>query len=159
MKRPDDLERLIALRRLRLDRAAIALAEATTACETARGKVAEAGQAAAANGERRLKREEALIGRLAMRPLTLTEIGRARDALETMEQEAQDIDRAEQEARRAFDAELERRREASAHRLRLERERDKLTSLAGERSAKAARRADLFAELDAEELYRPGAAR
>lgn len=154
MRRGDDLERLIALRKVRLDRAAAALAERNAACDAARGRVAEAAAQAAENGGRRRAREDALLGRLAMRPLTVREIGSAQDALETLEAEADALDRAEQEARRALDAEKERRHEAAQERLRLERERDKLASLAAGRAALAGRRAELAAELEAEEQTR-----
>lgn len=159
MKRADDLERLIALRRIRLDRAAAALAERNAACEAARDRVTEAAARAAANGELRRAREDKLLDRLATRPLTVNEIGRAQDGLATIEAEADALDRAEQAARRALEAETERRREAARERLRLERQRDKLMTLHAGRAAAASRRAELVAELEAEDQARVRAAR
>ncbi|MFC3691169.1 type III secretion system stalk subunit SctO [Chenggangzhangella methanolivorans] len=151
MRRDDDLSRLIALRKVRLDRAVAAAAERQAACEAARARLDAASAEAARQGERRIAREDALLERLAMRPLTSGEIGRARDALAHLEQEGAELDHAEQEARRSLAHETERRAEAARERLRFERERDKLLTLARERSGAALRRAELLAELDADD--------
>jgi hypothetical protein len=158
VRRPDDLERLIRLRGVRLDRAARALAEQGAAVASAEAQLQDATSAAVANADRRAGRENALFERLAMRPLGPDEIGRAHDQLDELERRSQALDAAEQEALRALDAERGRRAECVAERLRLERERDKLQAVARNRLATACRQAELLAELDADGEPRLGRA-
>ena len=151
MTQADDLQRLIRLRSLRLDRAARALADQSAEIAAAEGRLSAATAAAVANADRRLAREEELFDRLAMRPLTPGEIGRAHDALDGLERRSEALDAAEQDAVRALEAERGRRRELAAERLRLERARDKLSSIAGARGREASVRRELTAELEAED--------
>lgn len=156
MRRKGDLERLTELRTLRLDRAVLALAEQSAAIAAADARLAAATAAAVANADRREAREGQLFDRLAMRPLTTHEIGRAHDALTSLEREADALDSAEQEAVRALEDERERRRDLAAERLRLQRARDKLEAVALARAVAERGRAELMAELDADGDGRPG---
>jgi hypothetical protein len=157
VSRPDDLDRLIRLRGLRLDRAARALAEQSAAIASAEERLKAATAAAAANADRRSAREGELFERLTMRPLTPHEIGRAHDALDGLERQSHALDAAEQDAVRALEAERSRRQELAVESLKLERERDKLRAVSAARAGAARRRAELAAELDMEGEARPRA--
>ena len=155
MKRPDlqkrDLQKLLALRHARLQRAQGALARQHGECESAREKVSAATARVLEHRDYQQEREGALLGELLASKATVNAIERVRASLAVLDEQQDNLERSAQQADQTMRAALDLKQTLAADRDRRQREQDKILSLAAQSLPAARRRNELFAEVEQEE--------
>jgi hypothetical protein len=151
MTRPNSLQKLLALRHARLQRAEGALARQHAQCEAARGAVEAATASVLAHRDWQQDHERALLDDLLERTVTSRHIERLRAAFAQFDEHAASLERAEREADQAMRAAFELKHYLAVERRHRRREGDKMTALVAHARSAARRREELHAEAEQEE--------
>lgn len=159
MKRPDHLQKLLVLRRARLQRAQGALVRQHGECEAAREKVSLATARVLQHRDWQQERERELLGELLARKVTISAIERVRATLAVLDEQQEDLERAARQADQTMRAALDLKQTLAADRDRRRREEDKILSLAAHSLPAVRRRTELYAEVEQEERLQGNANR
>jgi len=156
MKRPGnlqkrDLQKLLALRTARLQRAQGALARQHGECEAAREKVSAATTRVLEHRDYQQERERELLGELLASRATVNAIERVRASLTVLDEQQDNLERTAQQADQTMRAALDLKQTLAADRDHRRREQDKIVSLAAQSLPAARRRSELYAEVEQEE--------
>lgn len=151
MKRHDNLQKLLALRHARLQRAQGALARQHGECESARERVSAATARVLEHRDRQQERERVLLGELLASKVTVNAIERVRATFAVLDEQRDDLERAARQANQAMRAAQELKQTLAADRDHRQREQDKMSSLAAHAAPAAHRRRELYAEIEQEE--------
>lgn len=159
MKQPDNLQKLLALRQARLQRAQGALARQHGECEAAREQVSAATARVLEHRDWQQERERVLLGELLASKVTVKAIERVRATFAVLDEQKEDLERAARQADQTMRAALELKQTLAADRDRRQREQDKMSSLAAYALPAARRRTELYAEVEQEERLRGNSGR
>jgi len=151
LKRPGDLQKLLVLRRARLQRAQGALARQNCECEAAREKVFAATARVLEHRDWQQERERVLLGELLASKATVNAIERVRATFAVLDEQQADLERDARQADQTMRAALELKQVFTTDRDRRRREQDKMSSLAAQALPAARRRRELYAEVEQEE--------
>jgi len=151
MRRLDNLQKLLALRHARLQRAQGALARQHSECEAAQAKVNAAATRVLEHRDWQQERERVLLGELFACKATVNAIERVRTAFAVLDEQQADLERTAREADRTMRTAFEVKQALAADRDRRRREQDKMSSLAAHALPAARRRTELYAEVEQEE--------
>jgi len=151
MTKAKDLDRLLALRESRLQRAEGALATQHARCETARSQAEAAAARILAHRDHQDEDERALLDGLVGRTVTLGDIERVRTAFALLEEQAADLERARQEAERAKRAAFELKQVMALDRHRRRREHERMSQLVLRMARATRHKAELYDEVEQED--------
>lgn len=154
MKRPDTLQKLLLLRRARLQRAQGALARQHGECEAAREKVSLATAQVVEHRDWQQERERVLLGELVGCKATVNAIERVRATFAVLDEQQDNFERAARQADQTMQAALDLKQTLAVDRDRRRREQDKIVSLAAHSLPAVRRRTELLAEVEQEERLR-----
>lgn len=146
-----DLQKLLALRNARLQRALGALARQHGECEAAREKVSAAATRVVEHRDYQQERERVLLGELLVCNVTVNAIERVRATLTVLDEQQDNLERAARQADQTMRAALDLKQTLAAARDRRQREQDKIVSLAARSLPAESRRRELYAEIEQEE--------
>jgi len=153
-RRPDSLQRLLALRQARLQRAEDALTRQHGRCAAAQAALAAQTARILVHRDMQRQREHSLLDELRARPVTISHIERIRATFAQLDQQAADLERAEQDVDQAMRAAFEFKQARVVDRNRRRREEDKMTGIVAHAHRAARRREELHAEAEQDELAR-----
>lgn len=151
MIRQNDLQKLLALRKMRSQRAERALAQQHAQCELEGAKVAAATARVVAHRDWQQERERALLDGLVGRAVSINDIERVRIAFTMLEEQGETLEQRERQAEKELRAALERKHALAIDRNRRRREQEKMSGLASHLGNAVRRRAELYAEIDQED--------
>jgi hypothetical protein len=151
MTRNDDLQKLLALRATRLQRAENELAHQHRLCEAAQAQAAAATARVLSHRRRQENKERALLEGLIGRPVTVKDIERVRTAFAILEQQSLDFERSERDAGVAVRAANEAKAGMMLDRNRRRREKEKMLDIVAQLARAADRTGELRLEVDQEE--------
>jgi Type III secretion protein YscO len=154
MRRTTSLQKLLALREARSQRAETALARQHSRCEAARADVDAATTRVVAHRTWQQERERELLKELLGRPATVNHIERVRAAFAAIDAQSESLEHAEQAAGQTMRTALELKQALLLDRNQRRREQDKMSSLVARGRSAALRRRELFTEVEQEERVR-----
>jgi hypothetical protein len=158
MTRTNGLQKLLALREARLQRAHDALSRQHIRCETARADVEAATAQIVAHRDWQQEHERTLLAELADRPATLNQIERLRAAFAVIDEQTETLERAERDASQAMRNAFELKAALIVEHNRRRHEQTKMASLVARSRSATLRRRELFTEVEQEERVRSGPA-